>query len=201
MAETDSTKRPFSEKKAKAKNIAELKQLSESESLPKREKRRQLRKEIDKLSEGTWSILEDVLLDIEVGCVLQSMGDNSLKKPSCVDLMQMLAEELKVRYKDDSDLLEVLLSSIPSRQAVARWRKRDKWAEEIERRLKDQNLFSLDKRSLMISMLYRQATEAGNMKAAEMWLKMSGDLLPKTLEKDKSSDVFSKIAESLWKQK
>jgi len=90
---------------------------------------------------------------------------------------------------------------MPGVKTLQRWVKRQDWKDEVEKRMKDDNLFSLDRRAAMVNMVFMRGLKEQDIKAAEMYLKMSGDLTNKPKEKDKGYEAYQELAASLIKNK
>lgn len=115
-------------------------------------------------------------------------------------MLELAVEELNKRFQSEEDLAKIAVEALPGIKTLHRWVKRQDWKEEVERRLKDDNLFSLDKRAAMINMVYKRGLDEGDIKAAEMYLKLSGDLTNKPQQKDKGYEAYQELAESLIKK-
>lgn len=192
--------RPFdnSEETLKA-NLEDLQKIKESEHLSEKDKKRAVSVNLPKVH-GRWNEHQNTLIDIEVGYRVKMLAGTEHSLPSMTVILSDLEVELRSRFKDNEAYLEILLGSIPQKATLSRWAKKPEWKEEVERRLKDGNLFSLDKRAAMIENLYRKGL-AGDNKSAEMWLKMSGDLTSQPQTKDKAVDAFKQLSESLFNGK
>lgn len=195
-----SDSRPFdnAEESVKA-NLEELKKLTESEHLTHPEKKAAITRALPKVA-GKWNDIQSTLMDIEVGFRVKLLANVIDSMPSVPDMIAALGPEIELRYKDTPEHKEILLFNIPSRQTAHRWIAKIEWKEEVERRLKDGNIFTLEKRAAMIESLYRKGM-LGDNKSAEMWLKMSGDLTNQPQVKDKALDSFKQISESLFNGK
>lgn len=190
--------KPFDNEEASHKlNIAELQKIKDSEILTVPERKAALTRAMPKVI-GRWNELQSILIDVEVGFRIRVLANSMDKMPSTPDMIEQLTKEVELRYIDQPESKDLLLFNIPSRQAAHKWMARPEWKEEVEKRLKDNNLFSLEKRSAMIESLYNSGFKLGNMKAAEMWLKMSGDLSNQPQVKDKALDSFKQLSESLY---
>ena len=119
---------------------------------------------------------------------------------SCPKLLELAVEELNKRFQSEEDLAKIAVEALPGIKTLHRWVKRQDWKDEVERRLKDDNLFSLDKRAAMINMVFKRGLDEGDIKAAEMYLKLSGDLTNKPQQKDKGYEAYQELAESLIKK-
>ena len=192
-----SDKRPFdNQEETLQANLEDLKRIKESEHLTVAERKTAITRALPKVA-GRWNELQSILIDIEVGYRVKLMATQIDKLPTLPTMIADIEEEVNSRYKDLPDHKDILLFNLPTRQAAAKWVNRPEWKEEVEKRLKDGNLFSLDKRAAMIESLYRKGV-SGDNKSAEMWLKMSGDLSNQPPTKDKALDAFKQLSESLF---
>lgn len=197
---TDSKKLPFDNQEESYKaNLEDLKRITESEHLTLPEKKAAVTRALPKVS-GRWNELQSLLIDVEVGHRVSMLAAQAHKLPSIPEMIEDLKAEVDAKYKDQPEHRDILLFNIPGRQAAHKWMGRPEWKEEVEKRLKDGNLFSLEKRSALIESLYRKGV-AGDNKSAEMWLKMSGDLTNQPQIKDKAVDAFKTLSESLFNGK
>jgi hypothetical protein len=178
----------------------EAQQIIESED-HNREKKIQLRKMLDDITEGKWNIIEDTLINVQVGFKTEVVMWKLEKMPVLPKQLDKLREELTKAYKDTPDFLNFLLDTIPEAKRVRDWVKRRDWKEEVENRFREEDLFCSDKRAKLIQLLYSRAM-SGDNKSAEMWLKMSGDLNNiKEPNKDKTTSQYEEIQSRLWKGK
>ena len=149
---------------------------------------------------GKWDITQDILIDICVaGSINISMGNQ--KSPySCPEMLKVAKEEILRRFNSEAELAEIIAGALPGVKTLQRWVKRQDWKDEVETRLKDDKLYSLDKRATVITMIYKRAINDLDIKAAEMYLKLSGDLTNKPPQKDKGYEAYQELAESLIKK-
>ena len=119
---------------------------------------------------------------------------------SCPKMVEIAKEEVESRFSSDPELAKIIVEALPGVKTLQRWIKRQDWKEEVEKRLKDDNLYSLDKRATVIQMIFRRAVDESDIKAAEMYLKLSGDLTNKPPQKDKGYEAYQELAESLIKK-
>lgn len=189
--------KPFDNKEETVQlNLEALKRIKDSEHLTIPERKAAVSRALPKVA-GRWNELQSILIDIEVGYRVKVAAGTLDKVPPLTVMVLDVEAEIKDRYKDNIDHRDILLFNLPSRQAAGKWVLRPEWKEEVEKRLKDGNLFSLDKRAAMIESLYRKGI-TGDNKSAEMWLKMSGDLSNQPVTKDKALDSFKQLSESLF---
>lgn len=119
---------------------------------------------------------------------------------TCPKMLEIAKEEIDRRFDEEPELAEIIKGALPGVKTLQRWIKRQDWKEELEKRLKDDNLYSLDKRATVIQMIFNRAVHESDIKAAEMYLKLSGDLTNKPVEKDKGYEAYQELAESLIKK-
>lgn len=180
-------------------NLEEMNNINNNQDLDKREKKMQLRKMLKSLSDGVWTVVEDVMIDVEVAARTEILLEKRNKVPTSSELLKLTEIALTERYESEEDVLKVLISTLPNSASVRKWLKKPEWKDEVEKRMRDETLFSSSKRAKMINSLYLSGS-TGNTRAAEIWLKMSGDL-NKDPNKDPVANMFEKIQNSLTKKK
>lgn len=151
-------------------------------------------KRIEQLSgDSEWNILQQIIHDIEAYYVVKNE-----KRPSLDKTLELLKEEIKVRYDADTieqnEIREELLKSVPSRITFQKWRTKKGWDDAVWTRARGgpSGLFSHDKRSTVIHSLYTSAA-TGNTTAAKIWLTLSGDYVEKGEMKNETVDQFREI--------
>lgn len=171
-----------------------------AKGLTRQQEATQIRHQLSAYAAGKWDITQDILLDITVAASINvSLGN--IKHPySCPKMLELSKEEIKVRFENEPELIDIVIGALPGVKTLQRWIKRQDWKDEVEKRLKDDNLYSLDKRATVISMIFERATVDRDIKAAEMYLKLSGDLTNKPPAKDKGYEAYQELAESLIKK-
>lgn len=119
---------------------------------------------------------------------------------SCPKMLEISKDVIKTKFEAEPDLIDIIIGALPGVKTLQRWIKRQDWRDEVEKRLKDDNLYSLDKRATVIQMIFDRAVIDKDIKAAEMYLKLSGDLTSKPAQKDKGYEAYQELAESLIKK-
>lgn len=144
--------------------------------------------------DSDWTLLEQVIQDIEAFYVVKNE-----KRPSLDKIIELVADEIHARYGSDTiennEIRDVLLDSIPSRMTLNKWRNKKGWEEAVWIRARGgaSGLFSQDKRAHVIHSLYSEAT-SGNTAAAKIWLTLSGDYSEKDgSTKNEVLDQFREI--------
>lgn len=179
-------------------NLKELQEIQENESLDNKVKQIKIRSKLEDISEGKWTIIEDALLDIEVECRTEVLLKKTEKIPPLTKRVEMMKKELSKKFKEEPEVLKVLLAAIPDMNNIRRWVKKKDWKEEIDRRMRDCELFSSENRHKMIRAIFDSGLK-GSAKHAEMYLKMSGDL-GKSTDSDPKQNIFSQMQEALKKK-
>tara|TARA_R100001086_G_scaffold242322_1_gene169933 strand:+ start:4017 stop:4586 length:570 start_codon:yes stop_codon:yes gene_type:complete len=183
-----------------AKNLEELKKIKEK-GLTKAQEATQIRHKLTAYASGKWDVTQDILIDIYVaGCLNISTGSQDTQY-SCPKLLELSEAEVDRRFGNEPELAEIIKGAMPGVKTLQRWVKRQDWKDEVEKRMKDDNLFSLDRRAAMVNMVFMRGLKEQDIKAAEMYLKMSGDLTNKPKEKDKGYEAYQELAASLIKNK
>lgn len=176
----------------------ELKEVFEDESISVVKRKVRLRHKLQTMSDTKWTVVEEILLEIEIDNRTKLATDQIDSLPPVHERITRLEQEIRLRFADNPELAEILVHSIPGENRVRDWLKRPDWKEEIDRRMRDDTLFSYENRHKMIQAVFAQGLK-GNAKFAEMYLKMSGDI-GKTQEKDPVESTFEKITKSLNKK-
>lgn len=177
--------------------MQKLKQIQSDENLPPNTKSLRLRATLKDLSDSDFTILEEMLMEIEIGYRMSVLAGQREKIPPLTQRVKELEKQIKKEFKQEPDLAEVLLDSIPLVKNVRTWIKSDKWKEEIDRRMRDDALFSAENRHQMIESVYKKGL-SGSARHAEMYLKMSGDL-GKPNEKSPAEQTFETLQNALRK--
>lgn len=168
--------------------------------LSKQQEATQIRHKLSAYAVGKWDITQDILIDIFVaGSIELSLG-RLVENYPCTKMLVLAADEINKRFSNEPELAKIITEALPGVKTLQRWVKRQDWKEEVEKRLKDETLFSLDKRAAMINMIFQRGLHQGDIKAAEMYLKLSGDLSNKPPQKDKGYEAYQELAESLIKK-
>lgn len=183
--------------------VQQGKAIIENPDLDKKSKRERLYSTLTKLSteNSRFTPVQDILIDVLVAFRSEILIEQRNKMPMMPEIIEKLKEIIVERYNENPELVRIMLESIPSAVAIGGWMKKADFKEEVERRMRDDNLFSPDKRAAMIQKLYNSAVKDSNMKAAEMWLKMSGDLKPFVDNKDKTFKEIEEFNTALWTNK
>ena len=180
-------------------NLEQMKSINENKDLEKRDKKIQLRKMLKSLSDGVWTVVEDTMITVEVAIRTEILLGKREKMTSVAELIELTKVALGEQYQDEEEVCKILIDTLPRPPSVRKWLKKPEWKAEVDKRMRDETLFSSTKRAKMINSLYISGS-TGNTRAAEIWLKMSGDL-NKDPNKDPVANMFEKIQSSLAKKK
>lgn len=182
--------------------VQQGKALIEDTSVSSKTRGEKLYKLTRQLAQDTrFTPAQDILIDVIVAFRTEVILATRKTMADLPEMIEKTKELISERFSDNEDLVRILLESVPSKVAVHGWTKKAEFKAEVERRMRDDSLFSQDKRALMIQNLYNLGLMDKNMKAAEMWLKMSGDLTPQVENKDKTLKEFQEFNNALWTKK
>lgn len=122
--------------------------------------------------------------------------------PAANQLKTELENEITKRYADNQEFRDFLLSSVPSDRSIREWLKKEGWNEAVWEILRQDGLFTKEKRAQMIESLRLRGMEKSDV-AAKIWLTLSGDYSEKMdiSNNDKTQDVYREINKILHKKK
>ncbi len=147
--------------------------------------------------EGRWDIVEQIAQEIQAHHVLVNKG-----KLTAAQHIQYIKDELNSRYADQPDILEILLDAVPSGTTLGHWKKKKEWEEAVWIKLRGEGLFTPDSRAQVITKLFDQAVQHGNVSAAKIWLTLSGDYVEKGENaKGDAMDLFRQLNEAIHSKK
>lgn len=135
-----------------------------------------------------WTLTEEMFQDIQAGHIV--VNPNQL--PPITQMRQELLDEIKDRYKDEPDVMQVLLDSVPEARSIRKWVKREGWEDDVWTRLRGDKLFSPANRAQVIEALRVRAMDKSDQ-AAKIWLTISGDYSDKIDVTDKTVDTYRDI--------
>jgi len=156
-------------------------------------------RELKKLSgDSKWTPTQVILQEIVASHTI--INPDAL--PPASQLKTELENEVNKRYADDEELRDLLLSSIPSDRSIREWLKKDGWNEAVWDIIRQDGLFTKEKRAQMIESLRMRGMEKSDV-AAKIWLTLSGDYSEKMdiSNNDKTQDVYREINKILHKKK
>lgn len=180
-------------------NFDEIREIYENDDLSQKQKSLKIRSKLSKYSDSKWTIIEETFLELEVEYRTQLVMDQIEKLPPVTKRIERLQQILDENFKDYPDIAKILIDSVPDQENIRRWLKKPEWKEEVDKRMRDESLFSAENRHKMIQAVFKQGL-TGSAKHAEMYLKMSGDI-GKTQEKDPVEDTFEKMSNALFRKK
>lgn len=148
-----------------------------------------LRKQVESLSSGKWNILQEMLQEIQATDIIEN--DDSVVK--LTEQIQKLTEMVKSEFSEDEEIKKLLLEYLPSYNSIRNWTIMEGWEEAVMVKVKSSYRFSKGRRAAVFDAIYKKAIEKGDMKAAELFCKMSGDL--DAAKKSKESDEMKAYKE------
>jgi len=154
------------ESKGKAINADKSKQIKETLDA---------QEQVKEWGDSHWSYVQKRLQDIQaedrVNDAYRGRGNTPLTKQ-----LRKLKEHIKNEFANDPALVDAMLKSIPSYSRVRNWLKDEKWERQVRSKMSGNKLFGMSQRAAAILAVYKKAVEKGDVRAMELYLKMSGDL-------------------------
>lgn len=153
-------------------------------------------KKVRELSgDSKWSILQQIAQEILATYVIQDQ-----KPPSLRQLREDLIKEVENRYSDQPDVKQILMDGVPSIQTIKVWRQANGWEEAVWDKIKDNGVFTKERRTKLLMALYDRALKKSD-NAAKLWLTLSGDYSEKLdIKQDNTLDKFREINNVLHKK-
>lgn len=149
-------------------------------------------------TEGDWNKVQELLQEVMATYVIK---DPDKKLPAVRVLKEDLEAEIKARYKDEKEILAALLEAVPSIVTIGKWIKKPKWNEAVWSTVRDDGLFTKEKRAKMIDALFKRGVDKSD-NAAKIYLTLSGDYSDKLdIGGDKTVEKFREINAILHKKK
>jgi len=181
-------------------NLEELDKIKNDEEMTKQQRNTQFRKKLKEFAgeDSEFTIHQEILIELEIAYRTEVMIGKRDTLPPLTKRVEKMKEIIEERYSDAPEVREFLLESIPLVKNMRTWTKQNKWKKEVETRMRDEALFSQEKRHRLIDSIYRKAVTDGSSKHAEMWLKMSGDL-GKEAKEDPVHNKFQQFQKALNK--
>jgi len=144
-----------------------------------------LRKKLATMGTGEWSFAEDLMQEI-MAIDLIMCGSDPTKLTSIKEIALSLRASISEELKDDEELKEFVLSTLPiADETFRRWTKKRGWNEALVSKVRSHHSFSPLKKLAVLDALYDKAKVKGDVRAMELYFKLSGDL---TTEKKGSKE-------------
>lgn len=153
---------------------------------------------VKKLSnkDSPWTLTQEIFQEVIAGYTVKD-PDSIPKTP---DLIKDLNKEICARYKDDEEMRDLLLASIPAAKSVREWVKLEGWNEAVWNKIRGEGLFTPSKRAEVIESLRKRALDKSDV-AAKIWLTLSGDYSEKMEVDNKTADTYREINKILHSKK
>jgi hypothetical protein len=149
-----------------------------------------------KNEDSQWTLVQEILQEILAAYLVVDPSAN----PPATKLVEDLNKEIEKRYKDEEDVKNLLLESIPSARSVRQWLKKDGWEDAVWQKIRADQLFSAGKRAEVIQALRQRAIDKSDL-AAKIYLTLSGDYVEKQEVDTKSVDIYRDINKILHNKK
>lgn len=146
--------------------------------------------------DSEWDLIQQIAQEIEAHYVIKK------EKLSLDKHLEYIKQEVRSRYSDQPDMLELIEEAIPSRVSISQWKKKKGWEDAVWMKIRGEGLFTTDRRAQVIHKLFEQAAQQGNVQAAKIWLTLSGDYVEKdNTQKSETLDLFRELNEAIHNKK
>ncbi len=146
--------------------------------------------------DSEWTLLQEILQEIMATHTVMSPGS----KVASAKLREELEYEVKSRFSDAPETLELLLNAIPTARAIRDWIKKDGWNDAVWAKIKREGLFTSEKRAEVIEAIRERAVKRSD-NAAKLWLTMSGDYSDKVEVDNATVETYREINKILYNKK
>jgi septal ring-binding cell division protein DamX len=132
------------------------------------------RKKIDSISHGRWNLAQSLLIDIQAADEIERIVNET--KPSLLNQIEVLKKKVEEEYAEEPETLTLLREGIPSYNSIRKWTLSEDWKKAVSDRVKNTKVFDLDSKMKVYDAILKKASISGDMKAAELYFKLSGEL-------------------------
>lgn len=149
-------------------------------------------------TDSDWNLLEELIQEVMATYIVRNPEQ---KNPSVRKMRMDVQSEIKLRYKEQEELRDILLEALPSEMTLGKWIKKPKWNEAVWNKVRSDGLFTKERRSKMINALFERGLNKSD-NAAKIWLTLSGDYSDKIdVTSDKTVEKFREINQVLLNNK
>ena len=146
--------------------------------------------------DSKWNLVQDILQDIMAGYIVA----NPNAQPPVTEMREHLLKEINLRHKDEEDLKNLLIESVPEVRSIRKWVKKEGWEEAVWDKIRGDQLFSPANRAQVLEAVRTRAIDKSDQ-AAKLWLTISGDYSDKLDVTDKTVETYREINNILHKKK
>lgn len=159
-----------------------------------------VKKRVEAISTGDkFNLFQEMLQEIQAMDIMESVDhENSIPLTKQIE---KLKEYITVHYKDDINTRDLLLEYFPSYKTINAWTQKQDWKDEVVKKIKGSFNFSEKRRTRVFDAIYQKATQKGDMRAAELFCKLSGDLSSGTGSKEQKEDNMTKYTKLMQGKK
>ena len=146
--------------------------------------------------DSPWTLTQEIFQDVIAGHVVV----NPDRLPPVTQMREELLKEIETRYKEEDELKDLLIESVPEARTMRKWVKKEGWEDAVWDKIRGDQLFSQANRSQMLEALRVRGMDKSDQ-AAKIWLTISGDYSDKLDVTDKTVDKYREINTILHKRK
>jgi hypothetical protein len=150
---------------------------------------------------GMWTPVQLILQEIQANLKLEEVL--GAKPTNFKKQVELLKKEINDRYEDNEELRNVLLQSVPAYRRVSKWTKTLDWEKAVWSIIQGHEAFNNKNKLSLIMMLFQKGMEKQDVRAADLFFKLSGELTAPAKEgaKSKAQKDFEDIQKALHSKK
>lgn len=131
-----------------------------------------LKKRVEALAPGKYNLFQELLQEIQASDIIDNLQGKDLYLENQLARLKILITN---KFSSDKETADLLLEYTPPERTIYGWFI-DEWKEAVMLKVKSSFRFNESRRSAVFDSIYKKAVEKGDMKAAELFCKLSGDL-------------------------
>lgn len=131
-----------------------------------------------------FNLFQELLIEIQATDISESIESEAnvpVKKQ-----IEKLKDVINLKYSNDAITRDLLLEYFPSDSTIYNWVATDKWKDAVVTKVKNSFNFNEKRRARVFDAIYQKAIQHRDMKAAELFCKLSGDIGATSTSKDNS---------------
>lgn len=157
-----------------------------------------VKKRVEQLprSSNEFNLFQELLQEVQATDISESIESESNVPLS--KQINKLREVINQKFANEDTVRNLLLEYFPAESTIYNWVATDKWKNAVVTKVKSSFNFNEKRRARVFDAIYTKATQQRDMKAAELFCKLSGDIQStSTATKDTSGkdtlEGFNKI--------
>lgn len=135
-----------------------------------------VKKRVDQLprSSADFNLFQELLQEVQATDISESIeSDSNVPLSKQIDKLKQVINQ---KFADDDTIRSLLLEYFPADSTIYNWVATDKWKNAVVTKVKSSFNFNEKRRARVFNAIYEKATQHRDMKAAELFCKLSGDI-------------------------